>query len=612
MKQILNKYIALSALILVTVLACQKEEQSIHENSSASEIVQKAYNVDTEQIQNVLREYKGREVRADFIGRIIDQNDQPILGAVVKLGSQQQISDENGIVIFSGTIVNENFAYARAFASGYTNGSRVMVPSGSNSFTIKLFQLEATHFIESGGGEVSVETELGNNLNIQFGGGFFDENGNPYSGPVAVTVNYLDPLSEDTANTMPGELYGIDANFQQVALGSYGMVNVELRGSAGEKLQIASPAQIEIPIHPAQMGTAASQVPMWSFNEDTGVWVEESVAYNTGSHYVAQVDHFSFWNCDAPFPVVNFNATVTDAGTGTPLAGVRVTISYSSFSRFAITDSSGNVSGKIPSGQVLDITVSDQCGTVLFNNPSYGPFSSATSITIPVTLSTSPISVSGNVLNCASMPVTNGYVTYTTSTGQFLATALVTAGTHSYSGVACSIPVTINLEGGDMSTGQLIASTSVVANPTAVINLSACGGLAPEYVRYNINGAGFQYDLMYPYGGIDPPNYHVAGAGSHNSRTEVLTNTAALGVYPYNHNLFAAGAPVAGAIFMLNTPNGIDPAATTALGAAGMTFTITNFGAVGAYIDISFSGNYIDMTGAMNTISGDAHIIRDF
>ena len=91
---------------------------------------------------------------------------------------------------------------------------------------------------------------------------------NAFKGKVYVLVNanYLNPLDEDTANTMPGDLYGLNSNYETVALGSYGMINVELRGMSGQKLQIANTAKISLPIHPNQMATATSQVPMWSFN----------------------------------------------------------------------------------------------------------------------------------------------------------------------------------------------------------------------------------------------------------------------------------------------------------------------------------------------------------
>ncbi|WP_298511657.1 hypothetical protein [uncultured Kordia sp.] len=615
MKKNLFKYLAMFGIIAIALLACQKENEPLSESSNATQVVQKAQYVNTDRIREALREFQGRRVRTNFIGRVIGRGDQPIAGATVTLGGQQQVTDDNGIVTFIGAVVYENFAYATATASGYTDGSRVMVPNygdnNENTFTIKLFSLENAQTISSSGGEVSVRTELGREVIIAFDGGFVDENGNPYSGNVAVTVNHLDPLSEETANTMPGELYGLDRNYQEVALGSYGMVHVELRGSMGQKLQISNPATILMPIHPNQMASAPSQVPFWSFIKETGTWFEETVAYKDGAYYKAVVNHFSFWNCDAPFPVANFNATVVDAGTLVPVSGLTVTINYNSFSRYAITDNNGNVSGKIPTNQTMTLTITDHCGTVLYNDPNFGPFTGATSITIPVSLvSVSSINVSGTVLDCNGLPVTNGYVTYSSGGGQFFGTTLVTAGTHSYSAVSCSIPATINVEGADVGTGQVIASTTVIANPNATANLTACGGLAPEYIRYSINGNPVVYEIQSPWANIEQGMYLSMGTTSPiGGGTMLIGNATTLGTYPFDSNPFATGTPSM-AIKRLGTSTGIDPVSSTGI-TGSIVFNITSIGGVGAYIDVSFSGTYIDQFGGTNTITGDAHILRD-
>jgi hypothetical protein len=48
------------------------------------------------------------------------------------------------------------------------------------------------------------------------------------------------------------------------------------------------------------------------------VFLKEGSATKTGSNYVGKVSHFSFWNCDAPFPVVEFEASFVDQA-GAPL-----------------------------------------------------------------------------------------------------------------------------------------------------------------------------------------------------------------------------------------------------------------------------------------------------
>ncbi|WP_298512558.1 hypothetical protein [uncultured Kordia sp.] len=607
MKKSLKKYLALFTIMLVTVLACQKEDQAPQDTTAtATEIIQKAERLDSERIAAVLNEYKGRRTEGNFIGRIINENDAPIMGATVSLGGQQQTTDENGIVVFLGAAVHQNFAYAQASANGYTDGSRVMVPTGENSFTIKLFRINNSQRIDSSGGEIAIPTDSDRELMIYFNDGFVDENGSPYSGDVYVTANYLDPLSEDTANTMPGELYGIDADYQEVALGSYGMVSVELRGSAGEKLQITNPARIEMPIHPSQVATAPNEMNMWSYDNQYGVWLEETIAQRAGDYYIAEVDHFSFWNCDAPFPVVNFDATVIDSGTSNPLSGMKVTITYGSFSRFAITNSSGMVSGKIPSGQTLTITITDQCGTVL-STGTYGPYSATTSLTLPVTLATAPINVVGSLLDCSSSPVTNGYVVYKNTSGQVLGTFIVTAGIHNYTGVACSIPITIDVDGVDNTNGQAATTVTVVANPTAVANLVACGGSPTEYIRYSVNAGPIQYEIINPGGGVQPPSFINVQASSPTGQTYIYGNTITPGIYPFDHSL----STTALAMEVFGDINGINPAATTGL-TNNIQFTVVNVGPVGSYIDINFVGDYVDRFGTVRNVNGSAHIIRDY
>ncbi|MEM6720706.1 MAG: astroprincin family protein [Bacteroidota bacterium] len=624
MKNKLVQY-SLFVFVLVGVLfACEKENEPIVETTSNQQIAKSISDFDENLIRDILLENNGRFVEANFIGRIIDQEDQPIQGATVSLGGQQQTTDANGIVTFLAAGVQEHFAYASVSALGYTNGSRVMVPnieaSGQNAFTIKLFRIENTQIIPATGGEVVVENEGGSEAFIHFNEGFMDENGNPYTDDVFVSANYLNPLDEDTANTMPGDLYGMTSNYEEVALGSYGMINVELRGTSGQKLQITNTARISLPIHPNQMAASADQVPMWSFNEATGVWIEETVAQKEGDYYVADVNHFSFWNCDAPFSVVDFTATVIDQATGSPLAGVKVNITYANFTRFAWTNSNGQVSGKIPSGQTIGITItSHPCGTVLYSNPSFGPFTSATNITIPITIATQQaITVSGTVTNCANQPVTNGYVTYSSTNGQFGGVSLVTAGTHNYMSLSCVLPAIIDLEAGDMDTGQVMATTTVTANPTAITNLNICGGIATEYIRYSIDTAPTEYETLNPYAVVELPNFLSMGATRPSGFSTVINGnvTTLMTGIPFDANPFTTTTPSM-VIKRLGHPDGINVANTVTAIANGnitnpITFDITAFGPVGFYIDVSFSGQYVDNNGAVRFISGAAHILRDF
>ncbi|WP_348747329.1 carboxypeptidase-like regulatory domain-containing protein [Tenacibaculum sp. 190524A02b] len=619
MKQTFLKQLLYAAVIVFSLTACEQETDLLdHAKKASLEDSQKRSKLSEidEKLIQYIREYNGKQVKSNFLGRIIDENNQPIEGAKVVIGNQSKETDENGMVSFTNAQVQQYFAYIRAFANGYIDGSRVIVPNfdvgNQNNFTIKLYRFKESGSIHSKkGGKVGFRTKKGEGY-IHFNSGFVNESGNVYNGDVAVSVHYLDPLNPDTANSMPGDLYGITQNFEQVALGTYGMVQVELRGSAGEKLQIMNPAKLIMPIHPDQITTAANQVPMWSFNETAGVWYEEAIAERNGNYYVTEVSHFSFWNCDAPFPVVNFDATVIDAATTNPIAGLRVEITYSGFTRFANTNASGSVSGKVPQNQTMEIRILDDCGNLLYIDPSFGPFATATSVTIPVTLNPlQTFTLSGTVTDCFGAPVTNGYVTLSSSSGQFINGIMVTAGTYNHTGIGCVLPSNITINGVDLTTAQGLTTTTTVNAGANTENIVLCGGLASEYIRYRINTTTgpYQYDLLQPFGAIRN-NGVIVTASNGTGKTYIYGNTLTIGTgYPFGTGINTMH------IEALSHVNGINPTATMTL-ANAITFDLVAVtpgpGGIGQYISIDFAGDYVDNGGIVNTIEGEARIYRDF
>lgn len=59
---------------------------------------------------------------------------------------------------------------------------------------------------------------------------------------------------------------------------------------------------------------------------------------------------------------------------------------------------------------------------------------------------------------------------------------------------------------------------------------------------------------------------------------------------------------------LIITDINLDRAMTTT---QNFQFVVTNFGAVGDYIDLTFSGNYVDINGVTRTITGTIHVRRD-
>ncbi|MBK7410804.1 MAG: hypothetical protein IPJ40_23765 [Saprospirales bacterium] len=247
--------------------------------------------------------------------------------------------------------------------------------------------------------------------------GVVDGSGQPYSGTVKVAIQYLDPTASDLDQRMPGNLLGFNDRDGERVLSTFGMVAVELTGAQDQKLQLADnkPATLTVTVPASLQSNAPASIPLWHFDESVGIWVEEGEAMLENGKYVGKVSHFSFWNCDAPFPVVHMSGSIFLNTNDNPLSGVqvRITIVSSSFSGYGWTDENGVFGGDIPAGEALVLEILDLCGEVVYTE-NIGPFSAdvvLADLILPSSAFTNmPVNISGTLVDCDGNPVPNGYV----------------------------------------------------------------------------------------------------------------------------------------------------------------------------------------------------------
>jgi hypothetical protein len=251
-----------------------------------------------------------------------------------------------------------------------------------------------------------------NGASITLPTGGLSLNGQPYTGQVSVRATFIDPLDEDVFDRMPGSLIGINDEGNIVGMETYGMIGADLISNSGELLEIDANARavVEFPLPAELQGQAPATIDLWHFDEASAYWVKEGEARLEGDKYVAEVAHFSFWNCDAPFDLVNAKGRVLTAD-GRPVPNTRVVIQRNTGTRntgTAHTDYGGYYGGKIPAREEVLLEVYDLCGE-LVTSEKIGPFSTDVDLgTIEVEFP-SEITVRGRLLDCSGNPVGQGY-----------------------------------------------------------------------------------------------------------------------------------------------------------------------------------------------------------
>jgi len=359
-----------------------------------------------------------------IVGQVVDANNEPIAGVDIRSGVILTQSDANGVFRLESVRTEDSKAYIRAIKDGFHHASRLHFSTDKQDNNIRIMMLEKiveAQFDAATGGDVS----LPNDVLLTFpADAIVTSGGANYAVMVDVNFAYLDPNDEYFSDKMPGNLIGMDTESIEQLLTSYGMLSVELEGSAGQSLNIreGSSVTIDAPV-PDGLNPDNLQIPLWSFDELEGVWVEESVATVDVNRLRGDVTHFSWWNFDVPDPMVQvcFQLLLEDlqlfAGS-TPAANTRGCITRAAGTSgkqkvCGSSDDNGEFKARVPVGEEMTLEILDPCGSVIFTT-TIGPYTEDTTedpITIPDT-EVNNLIVTGTLVNCAGERVQNGYIVY--------------------------------------------------------------------------------------------------------------------------------------------------------------------------------------------------------
>lgn len=348
-----------------------------------------------------------------FRGVVVDTNGEVIAGASVSADGENAISDEFGFFTLSGINAPNTGLHISAVKDGYFVGGTHFIPSAAIETTIDISLIEKRYTVFDSTEGLDAEIDGGAQIVIPANG--FSRNGEAYNGSVSIATTWLNPSDPEVFRNMPGALLGINDDNEQQALQSFGMIAVEMTDNLGNEISIAegSMATLTFPLDAELNASAESDIPLWHFNEANGVWIQEGIANKVGQSYVAEVSHFSWWNCDVPYNFTQLCLELENS-SGEPLDNVQLCISDGSIDFCSKFNGSCNF---VPIDRVLTVSLFDDCDN-LVHTEDIGPFSGGIGMQNQVTItadipSQSIITISGTVTDCDGNTVTNGIASAT-------------------------------------------------------------------------------------------------------------------------------------------------------------------------------------------------------
>jgi len=261
-------------------------------------------------------------------GLVKDASGIPLSGVKVTTGSLNATTGKDGTFSFTQAGTVDSIAVVKFEKSGYFTLTRsgdqadamyieaMMYPTGNSDISLQTtFDASAAKSLQAGGVTIDLPA-----------GCMAKADGSAYSGTVKADVLYLAPDNANAAAMMPGgDLTCIRSDNSKELVMPIGIMNAVFTDNAGNPLEIKSKTDVKISF-PALSGATDASIPLWTFSEPKGVWVEEGTVALQGNSYTGTVTHFTGYAAGKPEKSVTIQVHATACDK--PASGASVMIEY--------------------------------------------------------------------------------------------------------------------------------------------------------------------------------------------------------------------------------------------------------------------------------------------
>lgn len=296
---------------------------------------------------------------AALSGIVFDSNGNTLANVTVENGTATTTTGANGVFTLNQVNAVNGRAVLKFKKSGYMDIVRSMAVSEGEKWEVVMVNDDDTKTVTYNANSAqSITSSQDSKMKVDMpaNGYKVDATGAAYTGQVTTKMLYLDPDDKNFAAKMPGgDLAAVRTDGSDAMLLSYGMTKVDMTGDQGQKLQLkeGEKATLTFPVPDTLKTNTPANIPLWSFNEETGLWEEEgSATYDSANGvYVGQVSHFSWVNLDCPEVRATIRVWVNSGGKAvahTPVHIGQIT---------RTTNSNGFIETFIPQRTAFDVTI---------------------------------------------------------------------------------------------------------------------------------------------------------------------------------------------------------------------------------------------------------------
>ena len=348
-------------------------------------------------------------VEGSVSGLVTDANG-PLAQVQVQLMGQTIETDSQGLFSFKDIELDREGTLVRVTATSYIDGSRVFYPLNDNDnfVHIKMHSPIIEAISSVNGGRVEIEEAY-----VILPSGDYVTTIDRYSGSITTKGLWLDPTKEDFYQSMPGDLRGINEQDELVSLVPFGMLKLRLENNLTQVLDLpqGTTAELNMPIPAALLNAAPQTIPLYYYEDENGVWIQDGFAEKEDGFYKGEVNHFTFWTCAISHGVISLSGQILIDGQAAANTLISLNDVAQGFSSTLTTTDSGHFMVRIPSGLDLTLSTHGDCNGGLIEE-HLGLLTEPTDdLNLELeNAETAEINISGYIRNCSNTaPATNAF-----------------------------------------------------------------------------------------------------------------------------------------------------------------------------------------------------------
>lgn len=517
--------------------------------------------------------------KTQVYGRVMTQQGIGIANATILVEGKNTQTDANGFFQLKDISCKDNRCYVQCEKTGYFHQGKAVKAENESITNVEIYLTEDAP-------KFQVLANTANTLSLPSGAEVnLPENaistsaGATYTGQMNVAVSHINPEDANFAQIIPGgDLLAENTAGQAVQLYSYGMLQVKMTDNSGNELNLAvgKTATIRLPVPASMQGNAPATIPLWHFDEETGIWKEEGSATLQGNEYVGTVSHFSTWNCDYPGDRATVKGLILDCN-GSPLPNLHVKVGQRDIS----TNANGEYECFVPAGLEFSVQVNQPQIGLVSNVVNVNTLSAGQTFNVQNISVACPSYITGSVI-CATGDF-SGYVYVNWSGGSTYA-LLSAAGSFKVpvpqTGQSATVTVVNNFGGTETHN----ASLPNAGQNREVGNFSVCDGMTTStVVTFSINGDGYN-NQSFSFNAIPLTAYGQYAIGDSMTICIAAANEGSFSVsFPANTTGIWVGNQDVVATISLDSKSYI---------ATSLNVSVTQYPNVGGKIKGTFSGTF--------------------